>query len=133
MCACVCVWGGVYLRACARACVFVCVCVHVCARVRTCVCACVCGGENDAQHNDAGNNNNENENGDDDIYAYSRAGQLNYTIALETLDYLQNETHYVPWLAALIELGELKHLLTSNQSVYHQFSVYKHGPGYTDV
>ena len=96
----------------------------MCVRARARVC--VCGCEDDARHNDDGSNNNtnDNDNGDDDIHAYCRAGQLNYTIALETLGYLQNETHYVPWLAALIELGELKHLLTSNQSVYHQFSVY---------
>ena len=132
VCACVCVCGGVYLRACARerVCLCVCVCVCACVRARAYLCVCVRvwwrGRRRTAQR--CGD-----ENGDDDIYAYSRAGQLNYTIALETLDYLQNETHYVPWLAALIELGELKHLLTSNQSVYHQFSVYKHGPGYTDV
>ena len=52
-----------------------------------------------------------------------RAGLLDYTVALETLGYLQNETQYVPWKAALIELQELKSILTANQSVYQQFSV----------
>ena len=52
-----------------------------------------------------------------------RAGLLDYTVALETLDYLQNETQYVPWQAALIELQELKYILIANQSVYQQFSV----------
>lgn len=37
----------------------------------------------------------------DDLFNLARAGIVNYDTALEILDYLQNETEYAPWLAAV--------------------------------
>lgn len=35
----------------------------------------------------------------------ARADYANYTLALETVQYLEKEAHYIPWLAALNNLG----------------------------
>ncbi|XP_055853626.1 membrane alanyl aminopeptidase-like [Episyrphus balteatus] len=37
----------------------------------------------------------------DDLLALSRSGQLNYELSLVCLNYLDTETHYLPWTAAL--------------------------------
>lgn len=43
----------------------------------------------------------------DDLFNLARAGLVKYDAALEILDYLQNETEYVPWLAAVNGLSLL--------------------------
>lgn len=48
----------------------------------------------------------------DDALDLARAGQLSYDIALSINSYLGNETEYVPWSAALNNLGYLENMFT---------------------
>lgn len=41
----------------------------------------------------------------DDLLNLARAEYVNYTLALETVQYLETEAHYIPWLAALNNLA----------------------------
>lgn len=48
----------------------------------------------------------------DDSLDLARAGQLSYEISLSATSYLGNETDYVPWTAALDNLGYLESMFT---------------------
>lgn len=41
----------------------------------------------------------------DDVLNLARADYVNYTLALETVQYLEKESNYIPWLAALNNLA----------------------------
>ncbi|KAJ9573938.1 hypothetical protein L9F63_008680, partial [Diploptera punctata] len=49
----------------------------------------------------------------DDALNLARAGKLSYQIALEVLDYLQNEEDYIPWVSAFSALSFLDRKLVS--------------------
>jgi aminopeptidase N len=40
----------------------------------------------------------------DDLFNLARAGVVKYQLVLEVVEYLKNETHYIPWLSALMAL-----------------------------
>lgn len=41
----------------------------------------------------------------DDLFNLARGGVVKYTMVLDTVDYLVNETHYIPWQSALTGLN----------------------------
>ncbi len=47
----------------------------------------------------------------DDSFALARAGHLEYPIALETTEYLQQEVDYIPWSAALKSFSYIGRML----------------------
>jgi hypothetical protein len=49
----------------------------------------------------------------DDAFVLAQNGALNYTVALQMLDYLKTETHYAPWEMALRHLKAIDGRLTS--------------------
>ncbi|XP_076118297.1 aminopeptidase N-like [Mytilus galloprovincialis] len=55
-----------------------------------------------------------------DAWAFNKAGILDIETALHTLDYLNNETEYIPWGAAVKELAYLDRMLVSTP-VYGNF------------
>lgn len=55
-------------------------------------------------------------------FYFFRAGILDIETALHTLDYLNNETEYIPWGAAVKELAYLDRMLVSTP-VYGNFEV----------
>jgi hypothetical protein len=52
----------------------------------------------------------------DDSLNLARANILNYSLALETIQYLEKETHYIPWLAAYNNLGFIVNRFTAKDS-----------------
>ena len=56
------------------------------------------------------------------IFSVCRASQLDLSVALETIQYLYREDHYVPWTAALDGLLYIGHML-SFSPVFGQFKV----------
>ncbi|KAH3881114.1 hypothetical protein DPMN_005036 [Dreissena polymorpha] len=50
-------------------------------------------------------------------FSLRRAGELSTTIALSTLEYLEQEVDYVPWLAARTQLDYLNNMLRQNGHV----------------
>ena len=53
----------------------------------------------------------------------NRAELLSMDIALQTVDYLQDEEEYIPWVAAGIELAYIDTML-SESSIYGLFEVH---------
>ena len=47
----------------------------------------------------------------DDALNLARAGLLDYQIALGVTSYLEKETEYIPWKAALSGMGYIKNML----------------------
>lgn len=58
----------------------------------------------------------------DDALNLARAGRLDYTTALDITSYLQRETDYLPWKAALSALNYLDNMLIKTQG-YDVFRV----------
>lgn len=52
----------------------------------------------------------------DDVLNLARANILNYSLALDTIQYLEKETHYLPWLAAYNNFGFIVNRFTSKDS-----------------
>lgn len=59
----------------------------------------------------------------DDALDLARSGELNYTVALGLVDYLENEIEYVPWDTALSGLSYLDSML-SRSSVYGKWQTF---------
>ena len=57
-----------------------------------------------------------------EVFSVRRAGQLDYGIALSTLDYLNKEDMYVPWKTALNRLSYLETVL-DNRPAYGMLQV----------
>ena len=55
----------------------------------------------------------------DDALNLARAGKLDYTIALDVVDYLHNEEDYIPWVSALNALSFLNRKLISEEDHVH--------------
>ncbi|XP_046556107.1 thyrotropin-releasing hormone-degrading ectoenzyme-like [Haliotis rubra] len=58
-----------------------------------------------------------------DAFALYKSRALDVTIALATLDYLQHELDYLPWLTALREIGELDDIMDRTR-LYDAFEQY---------
>nr|CAD7588111.1 unnamed protein product [Timema genevievae] len=52
----------------------------------------------------------------DDVLDFARAGQLDYPVALDLTNYLYREDHYLPWKAALSNLGYISRMIRSTDS-----------------
>ena len=57
------------------------------------------------------------------MFSTNRAKLLNMTIALQTLDYLNNETEYIPWTAAGSEMNYISTMLRETE-LYGHFEVF---------
>jgi aminopeptidase N len=53
----------------------------------------------------------------DDLFNFARAGLLDYTFALDIVDYVQNEKSYIPWVSTFNGLGHLSRRLTTADDV----------------
>lgn len=51
----------------------------------------------------------------DDALNLARGGLMNFALALETIQFLQNETHYIPWVAAFNNLAYIGARFRSNE------------------
>lgn len=60
----------------------------------------------------------------DDGFSLANAGYLPYSIPMEMIKYLKDETHYVPWLSALSKLAYVHSMLHRQSSEYGPFSAY---------
>ncbi|XP_068711711.1 glutamyl aminopeptidase-like isoform X2 [Montipora foliosa] len=60
----------------------------------------------------------------DDAFELARSGRLNYTKALELTSYLQRETEYVPWVAAVKNFKFIKSLLTPERPAFKHLQRY---------
>ncbi|XP_061193634.1 aminopeptidase N-like [Saccostrea echinata] len=58
-----------------------------------------------------------------DLMALVSLDALNITLALSSLDYLDQETEYVPWYAALGEIGYIRNMLLT-KPIFGKFEVY---------
>jgi aminopeptidase N len=58
----------------------------------------------------------------DDALNLARAGKLLYSVALDLTMYIEHDTDYVPWVAALNALSFLDRRLTNNEG-YDNFKV----------
>ena len=58
-----------------------------------------------------------------DAWNLARAGLLDMDVALQTVEYLDQEIGYVPWRAAKRELGYVNDML-SRTELYGQFQVH---------
>jgi aminopeptidase N len=58
----------------------------------------------------------------DDALNLARAGKLPYSMALDLTMYLEHDTDYIPWAAALNALSFLDRRLTNNEG-YDNFKV----------
>ena len=56
------------------------------------------------------------------MFVFFRAEELEVTVALDTLDYLNGEQDYVPWAAAKRELKYVDDMLSSTEE-YGEFQV----------
>ena len=56
------------------------------------------------------------------VNIYFRAGELDIDIALRTLEYLNTEEDYVPWVAAIRQLSYVDRML-KRTSLYGTFKV----------
>nr|CAD7197814.1 unnamed protein product [Timema douglasi] len=52
----------------------------------------------------------------DDVLDFARAGQLDYPVALYITNYLYRENHYLPWKAALSNLGYISRMIRGTDS-----------------
>jgi len=61
----------------------------------------------------------------DDSLTLARAGQLEYTLALENIEYLADEVDYMPWAAAIGELNYIGRMLgrTAGYGAYKEFMI----------
>jgi aminopeptidase N len=63
----------------------------------------------------------------DDLFNFARAGIVDYATALEILDYIKTEEHYVPWLAFFNGLSYLTRRVASEGDMelfrYHLFDL----------
>ncbi|XP_021377931.1 uncharacterized protein LOC110466016 isoform X1 [Mizuhopecten yessoensis] len=60
-----------------------------------------------------------------DAWALAKSGDLDLTIALDTMEYLGNELDYVPWSAAIGELSYVEEMLVRTP-LYGQFKKFMH-------
>lgn len=60
----------------------------------------------------------------DDLFNLARAGEIEYNITLQVLEYLKYETHYLPWTAAFNGLNYIVNRLGTNKTALSQFSSY---------
>ncbi|XP_069101890.1 uncharacterized protein [Argopecten irradians] len=60
-----------------------------------------------------------------DAWALAKSGDLDMTVALDTLEYLANEIDYVPWSAATSELSYVETMLVRTP-LYGQFKKFMH-------
>lgn len=58
----------------------------------------------------------------DDVLNLARADYVNYTLALGVVQYLENETNYIPWLAALNNLNFVSTRLSAENLTLYQVS-----------
>ncbi|KAI5638675.1 peptidase family m1 domain-containing protein [Phthorimaea operculella] len=55
-----------------------------------------------------------------DIFSYARAGLMTYTRAFSLLSFLENETQYAPWVAAITGFNWIRNRLQSNPVLLNQ-------------
>lgn len=60
-----------------------------------------------------------------DVWNLVKAGELSVGIALPSLEYLDSEADYVPWVSAMNEVGYLSDMLGETEA-YGDFQVRKH-------
>lgn len=59
----------------------------------------------------------------DDSLNLARAGYLDYDIALSAVEYLVNETNYLPWKSALTGLAYLNRVFTGRDEIFNIYKV----------
>lgn len=58
----------------------------------------------------------------DDVLNLARADYVNYTLALGVVQYLENETNYIPWLSALNNLNFVSLRLSGENLTLYEVS-----------
>lgn len=53
----------------------------------------------------------------DDLLNLARAEYVDYTLALDVVQYLETETHYIPWLTAITNFNILARRLSVDNMV----------------
>lgn len=59
----------------------------------------------------------------DDSFNLARANVVNYTVALSTIQYLEKEVHYLPWLAAYNNFGFIVNRFNAKDSSLIKVSI----------
>lgn len=58
---------------------------------------------------------------------------MNFTLALKTIEFLGNETDYIPWVAALNNLAYIGERFTANNIGIFRVNIYRAGANLSET